>query len=114
MDGLYPSGPVFQLCQRNRWDYMIILKDDSLKTVWEDAEGLRKLDKEGNLRKSHRWGDRDQSFWRPRTGPRPSGAIRAREDFAGRVTIVVPGSSRAASDGFRAYPRGWARIPGPS
>ena len=63
MDGLYPSGPVFQLCQRNRWDYMIILKDDSLKTVWEDAEGLRKLDKEGNLRKSHRWGDRDQSFW---------------------------------------------------
>ena len=63
MDGLYPSGPVFQLCQAYGWDYMIILKDDSLKTVWADAEGLRRLDKIGEFRKQYRWGDRDQAFW---------------------------------------------------
>ena len=35
LDGLYPNGPVFSLCQNNRWQSIITLKDKSLKTVQE-------------------------------------------------------------------------------
>ena len=42
LDGLYANGPLMDLCQRYGWDYIIVLKDGSLKTVWEDIEGLKK------------------------------------------------------------------------
>lgn len=42
LDGLYANGPLMELCKENGWDYMITLKDGSLKTVWEDIEGLRR------------------------------------------------------------------------
>lgn len=35
LDGLYPNGPVFSLCENNRWRYIITLKDKSLKSVQE-------------------------------------------------------------------------------
>jgi transposase len=38
LDGLYANGPVMQICHDNRWDYMIVLKDDSLITVWRVIE----------------------------------------------------------------------------
>ncbi len=38
LDGLYANGPLMKLCQKNNWDYMIVLKDKSLKTVWEEVE----------------------------------------------------------------------------
>ena len=41
LDGLYANGPLMELCQDYEWDYMIVLKDGSLKTVWEDIEGLK-------------------------------------------------------------------------
>lgn len=63
LDGLYPSGPVFQLCRAYHWDYMIILPAECLKTVWEDAEGLHQLDTDGQYQLAHRWGDHDQQFW---------------------------------------------------
>jgi hypothetical protein len=40
LDGLYANGPLMELCQDYEWDYMIVLKDGSLKTVWEDIESL--------------------------------------------------------------------------
>ncbi len=40
LDGLYANGPLMELCQSYGWDYMIVLKDGSLKTVWEDIESL--------------------------------------------------------------------------
>ena len=30
LDGLYAQGPVMELCVKNRWDFMIVLKDKSL------------------------------------------------------------------------------------
>ena len=42
LDGLYANGPLMDLCQSYGWDYIIVLKDGSLKTVWEDIEGLRR------------------------------------------------------------------------
>ncbi len=35
LDGLYPNGPVFSLCENNRWRHIITLKDKSLKSVQE-------------------------------------------------------------------------------
>lgn len=61
MDGLYPNGPVFSICRRNKWDYMITLKDGSLKEIWADAKGLRKLETKNE--KKQKYGDRVQEFW---------------------------------------------------
>ena len=41
LDGLYANGPLMEQCQSYGWDYMIVLKDRSLKTVWEDIERLK-------------------------------------------------------------------------
>ncbi len=40
LDGLYPNGPVFNLCRNYKWDFMIVLQNDSLKSVWEEYNGL--------------------------------------------------------------------------
>lgn len=61
LDGLYPNGPIMTLCRAYRWDFMIVLPDECLRTVWEEAYGLHALSPEN--RRSHRWGDREQSFW---------------------------------------------------
>jgi hypothetical protein len=61
LDGLYPNGPVFTICRRNKWDFMITLKDGSLKEVWRNARGLRKIET-GNVKKQL-YGDREQEFW---------------------------------------------------
>jgi len=60
LDGLYPSGPVLELCRQNHWQFMIVLQDDSLPSVWEDVRGLEKLQKQNRLDRN--WGDRRQRF----------------------------------------------------
>ena len=60
LDGLYPNGPIMELCRKNKWDFMIVLKDKSLKSVWEEYEGLKKLEGKNHL--STTWGNRRQSF----------------------------------------------------
>jgi len=60
LDGLYPNGPILELCRKNKWDYMIVLQDKSLPSVWEEYEGLKKL--EDNNQFSTTWGDRRQNF----------------------------------------------------
>lgn len=60
LDGLYPNGPVMALCRRFGWQFMIVLQNDSLLSVWEEAEGLGKLQPGQEL--DHVWGDRRQHF----------------------------------------------------
>jgi hypothetical protein len=60
LDGLYPNGPVFRTCRKNHWQFMIVLQDESLPSVWEEYEGLRKL--EFNNQFEMTWGNRRQSF----------------------------------------------------
>jgi hypothetical protein len=43
LDGLYPNGPVVEICRRNNWQFMTVLQDKSLISVWEEYEGLKKL-----------------------------------------------------------------------
>jgi len=61
LDGLYPNGPILELCHRYHWDFMIVLPDDSLPTVWEEIRGLKALQSHNHW--SHKWGDRRQQFW---------------------------------------------------
>ena len=48
------------LCRQNHWQYMIVLQDDSLPSVWEEYEGLGKL--QNNNRLELTWGNRKQRF----------------------------------------------------
>ena len=60
LDGLYPSGPLMKICRKNKWDFMIVLQDKSLPSVWEEYYGLFKL--QSNHRENMIWGDREQKF----------------------------------------------------
>jgi len=60
LDGLYPNGPVLKRCRDYGWQFMIVLQDDSLPSVWDEFRGLQKIEKQNVL--SHKWGDRRQRF----------------------------------------------------
>ncbi len=48
-DGLYPTQRVFGICKQNKWEYIITLKDGSLRFVWDEVESLIPLQKENKL-----------------------------------------------------------------
>jgi hypothetical protein len=60
LDGLYPNGPVMELCRSYHWQFMIVLQDDSLPTLWEEYTGLRQLERNNQL--NRKWGNRKQHF----------------------------------------------------
>lgn len=60
LDGLYANGPVMELCRRNKWQYMIVLKDGGLPSVMQEFQVLAEL--EPKNRHSHTWGGRRQRF----------------------------------------------------
>ena len=60
LDGLYPNGPIMKVCRKNRWDFMIVLQDKSLPSVWEEYEGLKKLETKNSFHT--KWGNRRQRF----------------------------------------------------
>ncbi len=60
LDGLYPNGPIMNICRKNRWDFMMVLQDDSLSTVWEEYEGLLKLLPENSYKMN--WGNKRQHY----------------------------------------------------
>lgn len=61
LDGLYANGPVITLCRKNGWQFMIVLKDGCLPSVWAEANGLRRLDPKN--RHEMTWGNRCQRYW---------------------------------------------------
>jgi hypothetical protein len=60
LDGLYPNGPVLERCRKYGWQYMIVLPDACLASVWEEYRGLAKIER-GNQKKM-RWKGRHQCF----------------------------------------------------
>lgn len=62
LDGLYAKGPIIEVCRKNKWEFMIVLKDKSLPSVWEEAEGLMRLDTKGECRYERMWQGRQQMF----------------------------------------------------
>jgi len=60
LDGLYPNGPIIELCRKNHWDFMIVLQDKSIKSVWEEYEGLKRFEPDNHF--DMNWGNRKQHF----------------------------------------------------
>jgi hypothetical protein len=60
LDGLYAKGPVVEVCRQNKWQFMIVLKDDCLPSVMSEFEALASLDKKNHH--SRIWGNRTQVF----------------------------------------------------
>lgn len=70
LDGLYANGPIIDMLKKYNWGYMIVLKDKSLTTVWEDVYGLKKHEDNDRFLKNidrrklaQKYGDRNQRFW---------------------------------------------------
>lgn len=60
LDGLYPTGPVMARCRTYHWQFMIVLQDGSLPSVWEEFHSLLPLQQDNE--KQQNWGDRQQAF----------------------------------------------------
>lgn len=60
LDGLYAKGPVAELCRINKWQFMIVLKDDALPSVMNEFETLASLETKNRHRRT--WGNRNQTF----------------------------------------------------
>lgn len=50
LDGLFACGPVFLRCRDYHWRYVIVLKEDSLPSVYQEFVGLIKLQPEEKLK----------------------------------------------------------------
>jgi hypothetical protein len=61
LDGLYANGPVMARCRQYHWQFMIVLKDKDLPTVWREVEALKALQSENQLKRT--WGKRRQHFF---------------------------------------------------
>ncbi len=62
MDGLYANGPVMEVVRKNKWKFMIVLKEGALPSLWQEAKGLMRLDREGECRHEQTWQGRQQVF----------------------------------------------------
>lgn len=62
LDGLYPNGPVMALCREYRWQYMIVLPDKCLPSVWAEYEALKPL-QQGNVRRAICRGRKQTFTW---------------------------------------------------
>ena len=60
LDGLYANGQIMIQCIKKNWQFMIVLKDDSLSTVWEEFKSLLKLLPENQHQMN--WGIRHQEY----------------------------------------------------
>jgi hypothetical protein len=60
LDGLYANGPVIERCLNYNWQFMIVLKDGSLPSVWEEYYGLLRIERNNEHRQS--WNGRQQRF----------------------------------------------------
>jgi len=60
LDGLYPNGPIFELLRKYHWDFMIVLQDKCLRSVWQEYKVLKEL--EPNNEHKRKWGNRKQHF----------------------------------------------------
>jgi hypothetical protein len=59
LDGLYANGPVMQRCRGYHWQFMIVLKNQDLSTVWQEFRALHVLKPQALQRC---WGRRQQHF----------------------------------------------------
>lgn len=62
LDGLYPNGPLLEICRDNQWGFMIIMPDKCLPSVWEEYDGLKNIETKTKNAYRQKWGNRRQHF----------------------------------------------------
>jgi hypothetical protein len=50
-DGLYPNATFFEICQNNRWDFILTFKDGNLPSVWKEVQLLPELQSDKTVQK---------------------------------------------------------------
>ena len=60
LDGVYPNEPIMERCRSYHWDFMIVLKDGSVRSIWEEYDSLLHEQQENRMRQN--WGERRQHF----------------------------------------------------
>ncbi len=60
LDGLYANGPVMRRCHQFHWQFMIVLKDRDLSSLWTEFRALAPLAPRHRLTRT--WGRRRQRF----------------------------------------------------
>lgn len=67
LDGLFADGPCMSLLKKFGWQFMIVLKDEDLPSVWEDVRRLRAIHDERpgerRFKADLHWRDRCRHFW---------------------------------------------------
>jgi hypothetical protein len=63
LDGLYAVGTVMEICRKYDWDFMIVLKDNCLPSVWAEVNGLSQLKENKQNHFERKWGNRQQKFY---------------------------------------------------
>ena len=61
LDGLYPNGPIMARCRQYRWQFMIVLPDKSLASVWQEIQALQP--RVPHQRHHQPWQGRQQTCW---------------------------------------------------
>lgn len=54
LDGLYPTNPVFTICEQSHWKFIITLKDNSLKSIQEQISDQRLFKQHSNAQRINR------------------------------------------------------------
>ncbi len=44
-DSLYAVEPIFQICKKNNWKYIFTFKEGRTKSIWEEFQSLKELEK---------------------------------------------------------------------
>ena len=44
-DSLYAVEPIFQICKKNKWKYIFTFKEGRTKSIWEEFQGIKKIEK---------------------------------------------------------------------
>jgi len=63
LDALYAQGPVFDLCRRHHWQYIITFKEGSLPALWTEYQALRDLQPENRRTLTSAEGVRQTFAW---------------------------------------------------
>jgi hypothetical protein len=63
LDSLYPGSPVFEVCRRNNWIYVITFKEGRMPDTYKEAMTIKSLQKENRfihetdeIRQEYSWG----------------------------------------------------------
>lgn len=50
LDGLFAGKPVFDVCKKHNWKYIIVFKEGSMPAQWKEFQALKKLSRKNHVR----------------------------------------------------------------